>query len=171
MGSSTENSAYGPTRNPWNLDHVPGGSSGGSAAAVAARLAPAAYGTDTGGSVRQPCSFCGMTGIKPTYGRTSRYGLVAYGSSLDTVGMIARNAADVALLFQYMAGYDPLDATSALEPVPEYTMPDDPTLHGLRIGVPEEYFIQGIQTEVESSVRTAIQPGGIHSPRTSAPYK
>jgi len=156
MGSSTENSAYGPTRNPWNTDFVPGGSSGGSAAAVAARLSPAAFGTDTGGSVRQPCSFCGVTGIKPTYGRTSRYGLVAYGSSLDTVGMIARSAADVALIFQYIAGFDPLDATSVQTPVPEYTLPDSPDLSGLRVGVPEEYFIDGIQPDVEGCVRTAI---------------
>jgi aspartyl-tRNA(Asn)/glutamyl-tRNA(Gln) amidotransferase subunit A len=157
MGSSTENSAYGPTRNPWNVQHVPGGSSGGSAAAVAARLAPAALATDTGGSVRQPCSFCGVTGIKPTYGRTSRYGLVAYGSSLDTVGMIARDVADLALLFQLMAGFDPLDATSAQAPVPEYSLQGDLNLTGLRIGVPEEYFTAGIQPEVESSVRAAIE--------------
>ncbi len=157
MGSSTENSAYGPTRNPWNAEHVPGGSSGGSAAAVAARMVPAAFATDTGGSVRQPCAFCGMTGLKPTYGRTSRYGLVAYGSSLDTVGMIARNTADLALLFQHMAGFDPLDATSAQRPVPSYALPEDPNLAGLRIGIPEEYFIQGLQPEVESGVRAAIQ--------------
>ena len=156
MGSSTENSAYGPTRNPWNHAHVPGGSSGGSAASVAARMVPAAFGTDTGGSVRQPCSFCGTSGIKPTYGRTSRYGLVAYGSSLDTVGMIARNVADVALLFQHMAGFDPLDSTSAQTPVPVYALPESPNLAGLRIGVPEENFIQGIQPEVESGVRAAI---------------
>ena len=156
MGSSTENSAYGPTRNPWNTACVPGGSSGGSAAAVAARLTPAAFGTDTGGSVRQPCSFCGATGIKPTYGRTSRYGLVAYGSSLDTVGMIARDVADVALLFRQFAGFDPLDATSVQTPVPEYILPESPDLNSLRIGVPEEYFIKGIQPEVETAVRAAI---------------
>ncbi len=156
MGSSTENSAYGPTRNPWNLAHVPGGSSGGSAAAVAARLVPFAMATDTGGSVRQPCAFCGVTGIKPTYGRTSRYGLVAYGSSLDTVGVIARSVADVAMVFQHMAGYDPLDATSRQVAVPEYALPGSPDLSGLQIGVPEEYFIEGIQPEVESAVRAAI---------------
>jgi len=156
MGSSTENSAYGPTHNPWNYDHVPGGSSGGSAAAVAGRLVPAAFGTDTGGSVRQPCSFCGTTGIKPTYGRTSRYGLVAYGSSLDTVGMIARNVADVVVLFQHMAGFDPLDSTSAQVPVPDYALAENLDLKGLRIGVPAEYFIKGIQPEIENSVRTAI---------------
>ena len=157
MGSSTENSDYGPTRNPWNTQHVPGGSSGGSAAAVAAQMVPAAFATDTGGSVRQPCAFCGTTGLKPTYSRTSRFGLVAYGSSLDTVGMIARNVADLALLFQHMAGFDPLDATSAQIPVPPYDLPEAPNLAGLRIGVPEEYFIGGIQPEVESSVRAAIQ--------------
>jgi len=156
MGSSTENSAYGASRNPWDTSRVPGGSSGGSAAAVAARMTPAAFGTDTGGSVRQPCSFCGTTGIKPTYGRTSRFGLVAYGSSLDTVGMIARNVADVATLFQHMAGFDPLDATSVQLPVPEYTLPETVSLKGLRIGVPEEYFIEGIQPDVEKRVRAAI---------------
>ena len=157
MGSSTENSAYGPTRNPWNPAHVPGGSSGGSAAAVAARLVPAALGTDTGGSVRQPCSFCGTTGIKPTYGRASRYGLVAYGSSLDTVGVIARNTADAAMLFQYIAGFDPLDATSSKEAVPAYTLPESPDMTGIRIGVPDEYFIPGMQLEVEQAVHAAIQ--------------
>lgn len=156
MGSSTENSAYGPTRNPWNTDHVPGGSSGGSAAAVAAKLAPAGFGTDTGGSIRQPCSFCGTSGIKPTYGRVSRYGLVAFGSSLDTAGMIGRNVADVALLFQHMAGFDSLDATSSRAAVPGYSLPDSPDLTGLRIGVPSEYFITGMQPEVESGVQAAI---------------
>jgi aspartyl-tRNA(Asn)/glutamyl-tRNA(Gln) amidotransferase subunit A len=156
MGSSTENSAYGASRNPWDRARVPGGSSGGSAAAVAARMTPAAFGTDTGGSVRQPCSFCGTTGIKPTYGRTSRYGLVAYGSSLDTVGMIARDVADVAALFQFEAGFDPLDDTSVDVPVPEYTLPETDSLDGLRIGVLEEYFIKGIQPEVEEHVRAAI---------------
>ncbi len=157
MGSSTENSAYGPTRNPWDLARVPGGSSGGSAAAVAARMTPAAFGTDTGGSVRQPASYCGVTGIKPTYGRVSRYGLVAYGSSLDTVGMFARSAEDAALIFQHMAGRDPRDATSMDVPVPAYTpLPADPSLKGLRVGVPREYFIEGMQPEVEQAVRAAI---------------
>ncbi len=159
MGSSTENSAYGPTFNPWDTQRVPGGSSGGSAAAVAGRLVPAALGTDTGGSVRQPASFCGVTGLKPTYGRVSRYGLVAYGSSLDTVGILARSAEDAALFFTCMAGHDPLDATTLDVPVPEISLdgrPGGKTLAGLRIGVPEEYFIQGIQPEVEAAVRRAI---------------
>jgi aspartyl-tRNA(Asn)/glutamyl-tRNA(Gln) amidotransferase subunit A len=169
MGSSTENSAYFTTHNPWNLDRVPGGSSGGSAAATAARLIPAALGTDTGGSVRQPASFCGVTGLKPTYGRVSRYGLVAYGSSLDAVGAFARNAEDAAALFTLMAGYDALDATSSHLPVPVFqggmcpwqlepgqqTNPNRP-LEGLRVGVPDEYFISGIQPEVERAIRKAI---------------
>jgi aspartyl-tRNA(Asn)/glutamyl-tRNA(Gln) amidotransferase subunit A len=161
MGSSTENSAYFTTRNPWDLQRVPGGSSGGSAAAVAARLVPGALGTDTGGSVRQPASFCGVTGLKPTYGRVSRYGLVAYGSSLDVVGALGRTAADVALLFRLMAGYDPLDATSVDLPPPEIRLPEAiPTggsLNGLRVGVPQEYFIAGIQPEVEAAVREAVR--------------
>jgi len=156
MGSSTENSAYGVTHNPWDLARVPGGSSGGSAAAVAARLAPGALGTDTGGSVRQPASFCGVTGIKPTYGRTSRYGLIAYGSSLDTVGALARCAADVALLLGPMTGHDPRDATSLNVPAPTFSLPKEPDLGGLRVGVPQEYFIQGIQPAVEAGVRAAI---------------
>lgn len=156
MGSSTENSGYGFSRNPWDTGRVPGGSSGGSASAVAARLTPAALGTDTGGSVRQPASFCGLTGLKPTYGRVSRYGLVAYGSSLDTVGVLARSAEDAALVFQYMAGHDPLDATSMDLPVPQYALPAEPDLKGLRIGLPQEYFIPGMQPEVEQAVRATI---------------
>ena len=156
MGSSTENSAYGPTHNPWNLAHVPGGSSGGSAAAVASRMVPAALGTDTGGSVRQPAAYCGVTGIKPTYGRVSRYGLVAFGSSLDSVGALGRTAEDVALLFSQMAGYDPRDATSSNAPVPAIRLNGDPSLAGLRIGVPREYFISGMQPKVEAAVRQAI---------------
>ena len=156
MGSSTENSAYGPTRNPWNLDFVPGGSSGGSAASIAARLAPAALGTDTGGSVRQPASYCGISGIKPTYGRVSRYGLVAYGSSLDSVGAFGCSVEDVALVFQQMAGYDSRDATSMDLPVPDLTLSDHTDLHGMRIGVPREYFISGMQKEVEEAVHQAI---------------
>ncbi len=156
MGSSTENSAYGCTRNPWDLQRVPGGSSGGSAAAVAARLVPAAFGSDTGGSVRQPASYCGVTGIKPTYGRVSRYGLVAYGSSLDTVGMFAHSAAELAVIFQQMAGSDPLDATTIDLPVPDYTSTRGQDMSGLRIGVPREYFLPGMQAEVENAVRAAV---------------
>lgn len=158
MGSSTENSAYGVTHNPWDPARVPGGSSGGSAAAVAARLVSAALGTDTGGSVRQPAAFCGMTGIKPTYGRVSRYGLIAYGSSLDVVGALGRNAEDTALLYSVIAGYDPLDATSienAVEAIPLDRAPEE-ALSGLRIGVPAEYFVPGMQAEVEAAVRVAI---------------
>mgnify|MGYP000886246277 CR=1 FL=1 len=157
MGSSTENSAYGPTSNPWDLSRVPGGSSGGSAAAVAASTVPAAIGSDTGGSVRQPASFCGLTGIKPTYGRVSRYGLVAYGSSLDTVGVLAHSAEDAAVVFRPMAGLDPKDATSMDVPVPPYKLENKADLRGLRVGVPKEYFIEGMQAEVESAVRAAIQ--------------
>ncbi len=156
MGSSTENSAYGPTHNPWDLQRVPGGSSGGSAASVAARLVPAALGSDTGGSVRQPAAYCGITGLKPTYGRVSRYGLVAFGSSLDCVGALARTAADLATLFTIMAGYDRRDATSSDLPVPSIELGQAPDLKGLRVGVPQEYFIAGMQPEVESAVRQAI---------------
>ncbi len=156
MGSSTENSAYQLTANPWNTGRVPGGSSGGSAAAVAACMVPAALGTDTGGSVRQPASFCGVTGLKPTYGRNSRFGLFAYGSSLDTVGVFARSAEDAALIFPLMAGRDPLDATCMDLPAPEIRLDNSGDLTGLRVGVPEEYFIEGIQPDVEAAVRAAI---------------
>ncbi|GAB4482839.1 MAG: Asp-tRNA(Asn)/Glu-tRNA(Gln) amidotransferase subunit GatA [Anaerolineales bacterium] len=156
MGSSTENSAYGVTRNPWNLSRVPGGSSGGSAAAVAARMAFAALGSDTGGSVRQPASFCGVTGLKPTYGRVSRYGLVAYGSSLDSVGAFGRSAQDVAAVFSAMQGADPLDATSQAVPAGEISLEAADNLRGVRLGVPKEYFIAGIQPAVEAGVRQAI---------------
>ena len=156
MGSSTENSAYGPTRNPWDLERVPGGSSGGSAAAVAARMAPVALGTDTGGSVRQPASLCGVTGIKPTYGRVSRYGLVAYGSSLDVVGVLGRSVEDIAPLFTLMAGADGCDATTVEIPVPDIRLKGQIDFSRLRVGVPKEYFISGIQAEVEAKVREAI---------------
>jgi aspartyl-tRNA(Asn)/glutamyl-tRNA(Gln) amidotransferase subunit A len=138
------------------MQRVPGGSSGGSAASVAARLVPAALGSDTGGSVRQPASYCGVTGLKPTYGRVSRYGLVAFGSSLDCVGALARTAADLATLFSIMAGYDRRDATSSDLPVPSIELDQEPDLKGLRVGVPQEYFIAGMQPEVESAVRQAI---------------
>jgi aspartyl-tRNA(Asn)/glutamyl-tRNA(Gln) amidotransferase subunit A len=157
MGSSTENSAYTTTHNPWDTGRVPGGSSGGSAAAVAAHLAPVALGTDTGGSVRQPASFCGVTGLKPTYGRVSRYGLIAYGSSLDTVGVLAHSAQDAARIFGVLAGRDPLDATTPDLPVPSISLNGSSSLTNLRIGVPEEYFIGGLQPEVERAVRQAIE--------------
>ena len=157
MGSSTENSAYGVTHNPWDLKRVPGGSSGGSAAAVAAGIVPAALGTDTGGSIRQPASFCGVSGIKPTYGRVSRYGLAAYGSSLDSVGVLARSVADLVPLFEVMVGKDPLDATTVHRPLnKQETLPQN-DLTGTRIGIPAEYFIAGIQAEVEERVREAIE--------------
>lgn len=156
MGSSTENSAYGVTRNPWDLTRVPGGSSGGSAAAVAADEAPAALGTDTGGSVRQPASFCGVVGVKPSYGRASRYGLVAYGSSLDQVGVFARRVRDAALVLQVIAGHDPQDSTSMSAPVPDYPAALTGSVAGMRIGLPKEYFIEGMQPAVESAVRTAV---------------
>ena len=139
MGSSTENSGFGPTHNPVDLARVPGGSSGGSAAAVAARMAYGALGSDTGGSVRQPAALCGIVGLKPTYGRVSRYGLIAYGSSLDQVGPLARTVADVALLLGAIAGHDPLDSTSLNEPVPDYAAAlQTSSLSGLRVGVPAE---------------------------------
>lgn len=156
MGSSNENSGYFVTHNPWQLDRVPGGSSGGSAAAVAAGEALGALGTDTGGSVRLPASFCGIVGLKPSYGRISRYGLVAYGSSLDQIGPMTRDVRDTALLLQVMAGHDPLDSTSLPTPVPDYSAALTGDVAGLRIGLPKEYFIAGIQPEVENAVRGAV---------------
>ncbi len=157
MGSSTENSAFGPTRNPWNVERIPGGSSGGSAACVAARMVPLSIGTDTGGSIRQPAALCGVTGLKPTYGRMSRYGLAAYASSLDQVGPIARTAADAALLLEVLAGHDALDSTSANRPVPQYTATVGQPLEGLRIGWVREHFGEGLDSEVESAVREALR--------------
>lgn len=160
MGSSNENSFFGAVKNPWDLERVPGGSSGGSAAAVAAGLVPAATATDTGGSIRQPASFCGVTGIKPTYGRVSRYGMVAFASSLDQGGVIARNAADCALLLQHMAGFDPRDSTSVDRPVEDYmaalsAADRGKPLDGLRIGLPEEYFGDGLDPAVGDAVNSA----------------
>jgi aspartyl-tRNA(Asn)/glutamyl-tRNA(Gln) amidotransferase subunit A len=157
MGSSNENSAYGPVHNPVALDRVPGGSSGGSAAAVAAGLAVATLGTDTGGSIRQPASFCGVVGVLPTYGRVSRYGLIAYASSLDRVGPITRTVRDAAILLGVIAGYDPLDATSSTLPVPEYTEALDQPVKGLRVGVPAEYFGEGLDAEVRAAVERTIE--------------
>lgn len=157
MGSSTENSAFQQTRNPWNLERVPGGSSGGSAAAVAAGEAPATLGTDTGGSIRQPAALCGITGLKPTYGRVSRYGLVAFASSLDQIGPMARTVRDCAIVLQVIAGADPLDATCTGHPAPDYEAALTGDIRGLRIGVPREFFVAGMQPEVEAAVRAAIE--------------
>jgi len=156
MGSSNENSFYGPVGNPWDLERVPGGSSGGSAAAVAASLSPAATGTDTGGSIRQPAALCGISGIKPTYGRVSRYGMIAFGSSLDQGGPLARSAEDCAILLQTMAGFDPRDSTSMERDVPDYSehLVDD--IHGLKIGLPAEYFAEGLDSDVARVIESAI---------------
>ena len=156
MGSSTENSAFCTTHNPWDLTRVPGGSSGGSAAAVAADLCLGALGTDTGGSVRQPASFCGVVGLKPSYGRVSRYGLIAFASSLDQVGVFGKDVTDAAILLQTIAGHDPLDSTSMPLPTPDYRRALTGDVRGMRIGVPAEYFIAGIQPETEQAVRFAI---------------
>jgi len=156
MGSSNENSAYGPVRNPAALDRVPGGSSGGSAAAVAAGLAVAALGTDTGGSIRQPASYCGVPGLMPTYGRVSRCGLVAFASSLDKIGPFATNIADVAALLRVMAGHDSNDSTSASVPVADYSAEIEKAVNGLRIGVPEDYFAEGLDPEIKDKVQSAI---------------
>lgn len=157
MGSSTENSAYVTTRNPWDVARVPGGSSGGSAAAVAAGLAYGALGTDTGGSVRQPASFCGLVGLRPTYGRVSRWGVIAFASSLDQVGPFGRTVADCAALLGVVAGHDPRDSTSLDAPVPDYEAALTGDIRGLRVGVPREYFIDGMEPQVEAAVRAAIE--------------
>ena len=157
MGSSNESSFYGPVKNPWDRTAVPGGSSGGSAAAIAAGLAPAALGTDTGGSIRQPAAFCGITGLKPTYGRVSRYGMIAFASSLDQGGPMARSAEDCAHLLGAIAGHDLRDSTSVARVVPDYLAELDAPLDGLKIGLPKEYFGNGLDTEVESAIREAIR--------------
>ncbi|MBI3800900.1 MAG: Asp-tRNA(Asn)/Glu-tRNA(Gln) amidotransferase subunit GatA [Deltaproteobacteria bacterium] len=156
MGSSTENSAFLPSRNPWDLSRVPGGSSGGSATAVAAEQALAALGTDTGGSIRLPSSFCGVVGLKPTYGRVSRFGVVAYASSLDQVGPFAKDAQDCALMLQAIAGHDPRDSTSVNTSVPDYQASLTQGVRGLRIGIPKEYFVEGMQPAVEVAVQQAV---------------
>ncbi len=157
MGGSNENSAFGPVRNPWDVTRIPGGSSGGAAACVAAGMAPLSVGSDTGGSIRCPAALCGVTGMKPTYGRVSRYGLVAFASSLDQIGPIARTAEDAALLLEVLAGHDPQDSTSVDRPVPPYAETVGQPLAGLRIGVPREHFGDGLDAEVEQAVREAIQ--------------
>jgi aspartyl-tRNA(Asn)/glutamyl-tRNA(Gln) amidotransferase subunit A len=156
MGSSNETSWYGPVRNPWNRDLVPGGSSGGSAAAVAGHLCPAATASDTGGSIRQPASFCGLTGIKPTYGRVSRWGMIAFASSLDQAGVLTRSAEDAAMMLQVMSGFDPKDSTSVDLPVPNYMAELDKPLAGLRIGLPKQHFAEGLKPEVEKQIRAAL---------------
>ena len=157
MGSSNENSAFGPVRNPWNPDRVPGGSSGGPAAAVAAGMATVSLGSDTGGSIRQPAGFCGVVGLKPTYGRVSRFGLLAFASSLDQIGPFARSVADAAVTLQAIAGHDPLDSTSALEPVPDYLAGLSGNIAGMRIGVAGEYTVTGMEPEVEKAIAAAIE--------------
>ena len=157
MGSSTENSGFHTTRNPWDLERIPGGSSGGSTAAVAADECIAALGSDTGGSIRQPASLCGVVGLKPTYGRVSRYGLVAFASSLDQIGPITKDVKDAALLMNVIAGHDPSDSTSAPVDVPDFTALLGHEIKGLRIGVPKEYFIKGMDEEVERSLREALK--------------
>jgi len=156
MGSSTENSYFGPTRNPHDPERVPGGSSGGSAAALAAGEAVLALGSDTGGSIRQPASFCGVVGLKPTYGRVSRYGLVAFASSLDQIGPMAKNVKDTALLLNVISGYDPRDSTSAPVEVPDFTKALDEGIEGIRIGLPREYFAEGLEDEVREKVLEAV---------------
>lgn len=157
MGSSNETSFYGAVKNPWDTNKVPGGSSGGSAAAVAANLAPIATGTDTGGSIRQPASLCNLTGLKPTYGRISRYGMIAFASSLDQAGPMAKSAEDAALLLNEMAGFDQRDSTSVERDVPDYTATLNDSLDGLKIGLPKEYFGEGLDADVAATVETAIK--------------
>lgn len=157
MGSSNESSFYGSVKNPWNTDSVPGGSSGGSAAAVAALLAPAATGTDTGGSIRQPAALCGITGLKPTYGRVSRYGMIAFASSLDQAGPMTRSAEDAAIMMNVMAGFDPKDSTCLQRDVPDYTAQLNNDINGLTIGLPKEYFGKGLDPAIEANIQAAIK--------------
>ena len=157
FGSSTENSCYGPTRNPWNTNCVPGGSSGGSAAAVAARLVPFALGSDTGGSIRQPASFCGVVGLKPTYGRISRFGLIAFGSSLDQIGPITTNFVDCAHLLNILCGFDEYDSTTSKKDIPDFTRSLVKNVKGLRIGLPREYFSRGLDQRVEKKVKEVAE--------------
>ena len=157
MGSSNENSFYGPVKNPWNKKMVPGGSSGGSAAAVAGRLSPFSTGTDTGGSIRQPSSLCGITGIKPTYGRVSRYGMIAYASSLDQAGPMTQTAEDAALVLNAIAGFDEKDSTSALRDVPDYTKSLKDSIKGLKIGIPKEFFSDGLDSSVEKVITESMK--------------
>src|SRR5438034_10896813 len=157
MGSSAENSAVFPTRNPWRADRVPGGSSGGSAAAVAADQCIAALGTDTGGSIRQPAGCCGIVGLKPTYGRVSRYGIIAFASSMDQVGPMTKDVRDCALMLEAIAGHDPADSTSVNRPVPPYSEGLTGDIKGLRLGIPKEYFVSGMQPEVEQALRQAVR--------------
>jgi aspartyl-tRNA(Asn)/glutamyl-tRNA(Gln) amidotransferase subunit A len=173
MGGSNENSAYGPVRNPVDTERVPGGSSGGSAAAVAANMAVATLGSDTGGSIRQPASFCGVVGVLPTYGRVSRYGLIAFASSLDRVGPFAANVRDAATLLGVIAGHDPKDATSSPAPVPDYAAESDKPVNGLRVGVPAEYFAEGLDPEVRSAIEAgieALKAAGCAIKRISLPH-
>jgi len=173
MGSSTENSAFAVTRNPWNLACVPGGSSGGSAAAVAADQCIAALGTDTGGSIRQPAACCGIVGLKPTYGRVSRYGIIAFASSLDQVGPMTKDVTDCALLLKAIGGYDPADSTSVPSDVPEYVAALSGNVRGMRVGVPREYFVPGMQPEVDRAVRDAcrvLERSGIVLEEVSLPH-
>jgi len=156
MGSSNETSYFGPVKNPWDASRSPGGSSGGSAAAVAARLVPAATGTDTGGSIRQPAALTGTLGLKPTYGRVSRYGMIAFASSLDQAGVITRSAADAALLLREIAGFDERDSTSVDHPVPDYAAALDKPLEGLRVGIVRQHFDEGLEAETGKRVRDAI---------------
>jgi aspartyl-tRNA(Asn)/glutamyl-tRNA(Gln) amidotransferase subunit A len=173
MGSSNENSAYGPVRNPVDLDRVPGGSSGGSAAAIAANMAVATLGTDTGGSIRQPASFCGVVGVLPTWGRVSRYGLIAFASSLDRIGPLAANVRDAATLLSVIAGHDAKDATSSPQPVPDYAAESDKSAEGLRIGIPAEYFAEGLDADVRAQIEKgidALEAAGCVVKRISLPY-